>query len=167
MGLFSETWNCGLRMCRECHERFPRHRGLAIPTCNTSCVTHMQWCMPWSLTSGFFWSRWRGKRSRHSRRMGNPQFYVSGKRPMPTEKVQMSEQHSNGVELKADLPAHYLPKSRVSPIPEWFLTASLSHMIGYSWYMKELKEPFSNLVAGANFSKLIKERGAVWEMNWK
>ena len=27
--------------------------------------------------------RWRGKRSRHSRRMRNPQFYVSGKRPIP------------------------------------------------------------------------------------
>ena len=26
--------------------------------------------------------RWPGKRSRHSRRMRNPQFYVSGKRPM-------------------------------------------------------------------------------------
>ena len=26
--------------------------------------------------------RWRGKRPRHSRRMHNPQFYVSGKRPM-------------------------------------------------------------------------------------
>ena len=26
--------------------------------------------------------RWRGKRSRHSRRMCNPQFYVPGKRPM-------------------------------------------------------------------------------------
>ena len=25
--------------------------------------------------------RWRGKRSRHSRRMHNPQFYVSGNRP--------------------------------------------------------------------------------------
>ena len=33
-------------------------------------------------TDGFLWSRWRGKRSRHSRRMRNPQFYVSGKRPM-------------------------------------------------------------------------------------
>ena len=28
--------------------------------------------------------RWRGKRSRHSRRMCNPQFYVSSKRPMET-----------------------------------------------------------------------------------
>ena len=27
--------------------------------------------------------RWWGKRSRHSRRMHNPQFYVSDKRPMP------------------------------------------------------------------------------------
>ena len=26
---------------------------------------------------------WRGKRSRHSRCMRNPQFYISGKRPMP------------------------------------------------------------------------------------
>ena len=38
--------------------------------------------IPGSLTSGFLWSRWRGKSSRHSRRMRNPQFYVSGKRPI-------------------------------------------------------------------------------------
>ena len=43
------------------------------------CVTHMPWCMPGSLTSGFLWSRWRWKRSRHSRCMRNPQSYVSGK----------------------------------------------------------------------------------------
>ena len=48
------------------------------------CVTHMPWCMPGSLTSGFLWSRWRGKRSRHSRRMHNPHFYVSGERPIWT-----------------------------------------------------------------------------------
>ena len=47
-----------------------------------TCVTHVQWCLPGSLTSGFLWSRWRGKLSRHSRRMRNPQFCVSGKRPM-------------------------------------------------------------------------------------
>ena len=45
-------------------------------------VTHVPWCMPGSLTSGFLWSRWRGKRSRHSQRMRNPESYVSGKRPM-------------------------------------------------------------------------------------
>ena len=59
-------------MRRECWERFPRHHGVAIPP----------WCMPGSLTSGFLWSRWRGKRSRYSRRMRNPRFCVSGKRPM-------------------------------------------------------------------------------------
>ena len=45
-------------------------------------ITHVPWCMPGSLTSCFLWSWWREKRSRHSRRMRNPQFYVSGKRPM-------------------------------------------------------------------------------------
>ena len=47
-----------------------------------TCVTHVPWCMLGSLTSGFLWRRWRGKRSRHSWRMRNPQFYVSGKRPI-------------------------------------------------------------------------------------
>ena len=47
-----------------------------------TCVTHVPWCMPGSLTSVFRWGRWRGKRSRHSRRMCNPQFYLSGKRPL-------------------------------------------------------------------------------------
>ena len=47
-----------------------------------TCVTQVPWCMPGSLTSGFIWSRLRGKRARHSRRMRNPQFSVSGKRPI-------------------------------------------------------------------------------------
>ena len=47
-----------------------------------TCVTHVPWYMPGSLTDGFLWSRWRGKRSRHSRRMRNLQFYVSGKKPL-------------------------------------------------------------------------------------
>ena len=47
-----------------------------------TCVTHVPWCMSGSLTRGLLWSRWRGKCSRHSRRMHNTQFYVSGKRPM-------------------------------------------------------------------------------------
>ena len=76
MGLSPDTQNCGLRMRRECRERCPRHRGLAIP----SCI--MSRCLSESLTSGFLWSRWRGKRSRHSRRMRNPQFCEPGKRPI-------------------------------------------------------------------------------------
>ena len=47
-----------------------------------TCVRHVSWCMPGSLTSNFLWSRWRWKRSRHSRCMRNTQFYVSGKRSM-------------------------------------------------------------------------------------
>ena len=45
-------------------------------------VMHVPWCMLGSLASGFRWSRGRGRRSRHSWRMRNPQFYVSGKSPM-------------------------------------------------------------------------------------
>ena len=47
-----------------------------------TCATHVPWCMPGSLTNGFHWSRWRGKRFRHLRRMRNPQCYVCGKMPM-------------------------------------------------------------------------------------
>ena len=43
-------------------------------------VTHVTLCM-----SGSLFGRWRGKRSRHSRRMRNPQFNVSGKKPMAAE----------------------------------------------------------------------------------
>ena len=47
-----------------------------------TCVTHVPWCIPGSLISGFRWSGLGGKRSRRSRRMRKPQFSVSGKRPM-------------------------------------------------------------------------------------
>ena len=49
-------------------------------------VTHVPWCMPGSITSGSLLSRWRGKRSLHSRRMHKPQIYGSGKRPMRPNK---------------------------------------------------------------------------------
>ena len=45
-----------------------------------TCVTHVPWYMPGSLTISFLWRRWRGKRSWHSRRMRNPQLYLYGKR---------------------------------------------------------------------------------------
>ena len=47
-----------------------------------TCVKHVPWCMPWSVAICYFWSRLREKRSRHSRRMRLPQFFVSGKRSM-------------------------------------------------------------------------------------
>ena len=62
---------------------FPRTSRVSDPDMHhCTCVMHVPCCMPGSLTSGVLWSRCRGKRSRHSRRMRNPQFYVSGKRPM-------------------------------------------------------------------------------------
>ena len=74
--------NCGFRMRRECRERFPPPRFNDPDMHHDTCVTHVSWCMPVSLTSSFLWIRWQGKRFWHSRRMLNPQFYVSGKRPM-------------------------------------------------------------------------------------
>ena len=82
-GLLTDTFNCGLPMRRECRERFPRHRlqrkllvsdpGMHHGT----CVTHVLWCMSGSVARGG-----GGNRSRHSQRMRNTQFYVSGKWPM-------------------------------------------------------------------------------------
>ena len=74
---------CGLRMRREWRERFLRHRHQTKPLVSDpgmhhgTCVTHVSWCMSGYLTRG------SGENvSRHSRRMCNPQIYVSGKRPM-------------------------------------------------------------------------------------
>ena len=79
MSLLPDTYYFGSRMRRECRERVSdpdMHHG--------TCVTHVPWCLPGSLSSGFLWSRWRGKRTRHSSRMRNPQLNVSGKSPMDT-----------------------------------------------------------------------------------
>ena len=40
MGLLPGMSKCGLCMRRECRERFPRHRGLAISTCITVHACH-------------------------------------------------------------------------------------------------------------------------------
>ena len=45
-------------------------------------ITHVPWFMLGALTRGFIWSRWRGKRSQHSRLIRDPQFYVSCKMPI-------------------------------------------------------------------------------------
>ena len=47
-----------------------------------TCLMHVPYCMLGSLTSGFPWSRWRRKCSRHSRCMRKPQFCVFGKSPI-------------------------------------------------------------------------------------
>ena len=75
-----------VRMRRECRERFPRHRRWAIPTCITARAsrTCRDACRDRQLSVSFEIGGGE-KRSRHSRRMRNLQFYVSGKRPMPSK----------------------------------------------------------------------------------
>ena len=99
MDLLPYMLNCGLCMRRECRERFrARWPRVTDPDMHHgTCVTHMPWCMPGSLTSGFLLSRWWGNRPRHSRRMHNPQFYVSGERLMargtPSHAVPVADFH--------------------------------------------------------------------------
>ena len=82
-GPLARYLNLRVAHTRECRERFYPLARVSDPDMHHgTCVTHMPWCMSGSLTSGFLRFRWRGKRSRHSRRMRNPQFYVSGKSPM-------------------------------------------------------------------------------------
>ena len=70
--------------------RFPCHRLQKKPLVSDpnmhhgTCVTHVPWCMMGLLTSmSVLLNRGSGgKRYRHSQRMRNPAFYVSGKKPM-------------------------------------------------------------------------------------
>ena len=88
MGLLPDKQNCGLRMHRECRERFPRQRLQRKPLVSDpgmhhgTCVTNVPWCMSGSLTPPPPPPPETEKSSRHSRRIRNPQFYVSGKRPI-------------------------------------------------------------------------------------
>ena len=58
MGLLPDAYNCGLRMRRECRERFPSHRLQRKPLVSDpgmhhgTCVTHVPWCMSGSLVRG-------------------------------------------------------------------------------------------------------------------
>ena len=51
---------------------------------HSTYVTYMSWCMPGSLPSDLLWSRWWGKRSRHSRHMRNPKFAYLVRGPLCT-----------------------------------------------------------------------------------
>ena len=82
MGLLPDTQNCGLCMRQECRERFPRHRLQRKPLVSDpdmhhdTCVTDVPWCMSESLNRG------GGENVPGiSRRMCNPQYHTSGKRP--------------------------------------------------------------------------------------
>ena len=79
MDLLPDTKNCALCMRRECRKRFHHHRGLAIPKCITAHASRTCRDACWDRSLAVFW---RGKHSRHSLCMRNPQFNVSGKRSM-------------------------------------------------------------------------------------
>ena len=80
-GLLPDMKNFELRMRRVCWTFSPPPQVSDPHMHQGTCVTYVPWCMSGSVISCFLWSRW-WKRSRHSRRMHNPQFYVFGKRPM-------------------------------------------------------------------------------------
>ena len=83
MGLLPDTQNRQLCMRQGMPGTFsPPPRVSDTDMHHGTCVTHVPWCMSGSLTSGFLWSRWRGKCSRQSRRMRNPQFFVTVRRPI-------------------------------------------------------------------------------------
>ena len=124
-----------------------------------TCVTHMPWCIPGALTSGFLWSRWRGKCSRHSRRMRNPQFYVSGKRPIAvivSRRVTGLTTHLLSIEhpdwsQRAPVPLHCDVTIGTSAIKIWWCCRSfmgdLYHVYGGKFDIKmQLKcyEKFAN-----------------------
>ena len=51
------------REFRECF--FPPPRVSNPDMHHGTCVTHVPWCMPGSLTSSSLWSQWQGKNTRH------------------------------------------------------------------------------------------------------
>ena len=65
---------------------FKGNRHLAIPACITERASRTCHDARAVMHVGIADPRWQGKRSWHSRHMGNPQMYVSGKRPI-TENI--------------------------------------------------------------------------------
>ena len=89
-----------------------------------TCVTHMPWCM-----SGSPWRR--GKRSRHYRRMRNPQFCVSGKRPWSSctarqQDMLMQSHHSVHWSLIFTQEADLLKKTVIAGITSCPLLSKIS-----------------------------------------
>ena len=104
-----------------------------------TCMTHVPWFMAESLTSGFLWSRWREKRSKHSRRMHNPQFCVSGKSPISLIKVSTNK----GPKMDAFvLPCKEIHSLVILPIlilclqlDKWLATELPAYIYTFNWYI--------------------------------
>ena len=109
-----------------------------------TCVTHVPWCMPGSLTSGFLGSRWRGKRSRHSQRMRNPQFYVSGKRPIEATPVMTNHQQKD-LDMYAKLELNAMLYKHLPSFENYDQTIIKNRSESSAWLLVyQLLPPFCN-----------------------
>ena len=132
-GLLPETQNCGLCM----PGMFSPPPGVSDPDMQHG-----------TLSNGFPWSRWRGKRSRHSRRMRNPQFYVSDKRPMV-------------LKLRIQV-IHVVPYTRFMYTPS--LVVQTSSWLSFLYAVDDLG-PF--LLAWINFNtNMDKKLHQLWIVGW-
>ena len=133
MGNFlTSSWaSCQMRKLRVAHAPgmpetfFPPQRVSNPAMHHGTCVTHVPWCMVGSLISGYLWSRRRGTRSRHSQRMHNPQFCVSGKRPIARL---WGRKWCNAPEFAVLLPCN----GASNPVMREIL---LSYGTWYQWYL--------------------------------
>ena len=76
-----------------------------------TCVTHVSWCMPGSLTSVSFEVGGGGKRSRHSQRMRNPQFTYLARGPLFVVRALASGIHGILIPLLCDIYAYQIHPS--------------------------------------------------------
>ena len=114
---------------------FPRHGLQTKPLVNDpgmhrgAWVTHVPWCLSGSLTRGG-----GEKRSRHSRCMRNPQFYVPGMRPMHRLTVCLPH-----------VAARWLGKCHMLPLTPW--NADIMCIDVYLTWWRHQMETFSALLA--------------------
>ena len=135
-----------------------------------TCVTHVPWCMTGLLTRGFLWSQWRGKLSRHSRRIRNPQFYVSGKSSMfkvweSVCKYSNIENLTNGDLLFFVVfcfQSHYWYTLYHSLCPDFFNEIKDSLIIQYHANRNEAPGMFNYLINYSPHGRDFKQDG----MNW-
>ena len=82
---------------------------------NSMCMRHVPWCMPRVLPSGVLWNWWQRKYSRHSQHMHNPQFHVSGKRPMMatilSETTYLTQCQRSSPEVNGNKSSQWLPNT--------------------------------------------------------
>ena len=154
-----------------------------------TCVTHVQRCMSGSLTSSFPWNRWRGKTFLAFAAHAQPQFYVSGKRPIAKHKTRtlciflvilpnMPQNQAQAVclfqpvLLMSQLLHKYLRNQKISKIPgqkyfrtEWRFLVKSSPILTHS-----AADSIANRLKPAWMDKIIPTRVVrqswAWFLKW-